>query len=108
MRVDHDYFARAGKCAKKHEQVLAALPRQSFGRDREHVRTQRAQRFQTFQMTAGFKLRPRDEFDFTIRIELDQLVLPARPIAAECEENNFHPRTLRSTNTSANVRPVLA
>src|ERR1041384_5863830 len=108
MSVDHDDFAPAGECAKEHEQVLSALPRQSLSGDREHVRTQRAQRFQTFQMTAGFKLRPRDEFDFAIRIELDQLVLPARPIAAECEENNFHPRTLRSTKNSAHVLPVPA
>ncbi len=61
MRIDHEHFARARECSKDHEKILTALPRESLSRDREHIRAQRAQRFETFEMTAGLELGARDQ-----------------------------------------------
>jgi hypothetical protein len=58
MRVQHHHFTCPCKRAKKHEEVLPALPGQPLGRNREHIRTKRAQRLEPFQMIANFKLGP--------------------------------------------------
>jgi len=55
MRIDQQHFMRAGECSKNHKEMLASLPGQSLGRNREHVGTQRAQRLQTFDVAAGFE-----------------------------------------------------
>ena len=107
MRVDHEHFARARECAKNHEKILAALPRETLGRDRENIRLKRAQGFEAFEVTAGLELGARDRLDRAVGIKLDQFVVPARRVAAEGQQNNFHPRKLPSTNTSEKDRPVL-
>src|SRR5215203_6234031 len=102
MRVDHQHFACARERTKHHEQVLPALPRQTLSGDRENIRTQCAQRLQTFQVTSTLKLHARDKFERAIGKEMDEFILPASEVAAERQQHNFHPRTLPSTNTSAN------
>jgi hypothetical protein len=107
VRIDHEHFARARQCSKDHEEILTSLPRESFSAYREDVGTETAQGFETFEVTAGFEFSTRDRFDGTVGIKLDQFVAPARRVAAEGQQNDFHPRKLPSTNTSVKERPVL-
>ena len=107
MRINHEHFARARECAKDHEKILAALPRESLSRDRKNIRAKRAQGLESFEVTASLELSARDRLDRAVGIKLDQFVVPARQVAAEGQQNNFHPRKLPSTNTSEKDRPVL-
>ena len=78
MRVDHEHLACARECAEDHEKILAALPRQTLGRNRENIGVKRAQGFEAFEVTASLELGARDRLDGAAGIKLDQFVAPAR------------------------------
>ena len=83
MRIEHEHFARARERAKDHEKILAALPWQSLGPDREDVRAQAVKG-----VDAGATLR----IDLaTHRIEVDSTKLDASRLQDAIADAGYTP-----------------